>query len=413
MSNRLHFPGVIKKFKVSKRAPRHSLIRPMIQYFQPLRSRVATPAATTCSLAICLALATACGASAPSGGTLRGSAGNKNESVHGGGRSGIGGSGGSTESNSGIDMMSGGRPAGNAGQGGSTAANGGSGSLGAQAGGDDKGAAIPNTLVPANGVLLGQYYEADTIEATNAKLGRTLPVHLAYWDWETDWTSGDTKDDIAAGRIPLVNWEPAGIEFSSIADGTQDAIIKARAAAAKALKVPFFLDFAAEMNGDEAWSGNDAKLYIKAYRHVHDLFVAAGATNVVWAWCPNVVDVDGSNAATLSYYPGDDYVDWTGVDGYNWGGDEWQSFKEVFQNIYPILAAKKKPILIGEMASSEMGGDKAAWINAIIPTLKNDFPLIKGLIWFDVQKERDWLISSSPASEAAFRNLAADPFFSR
>jgi hypothetical protein len=71
------------------------------------------------------------------------------------------------------------------------------------------------------------------------------------------------------------------------------------------------------MNGDEAWSGNDAPLYVSAYRHIHDLFVAAGATNVVWAWCPNVTAVHGGNRNTLDYYPGDSYVDWTGVDGYN------------------------------------------------------------------------------------------------
>ena len=71
----------------------------------------------------------------------------------------------------------------------------------------------------------------------------------------------------------------------------------------------------------------------------------------------------------------------------------------------------KKPILIGEMASSETGGNKAAWINAIIPALQQDFPLIKAVIWFDVNKERDWRISSSSATESAFRTLAADPFF--
>jgi hypothetical protein len=37
------------------------------------------------------------------------------------------------------------------------------------------------------------------------------------------------------------------------------------------------------MNGDEAWSGNNGPLYISVYRHIHDLFVAAGANNVVGA----------------------------------------------------------------------------------------------------------------------------------
>jgi hypothetical protein len=62
------------------------------------------------------------------------------------------------------------------------------------------------------------------------------------------------------------------------------------------------------------------------------------------------------------------------------------------------------------MSSAEAGGDKAKWIDEIIPTLRNSFPLIKGLVWFDVNKEADWRISSSPASEAAFIRMANDPY---
>ena len=391
-------------------------------------------------LATCLASAAACGTSdAVDDAALAGSGGQENPSNHRAGAAGSGsaaagsssaaaGSSGAAAGSSGAAAGSGstgtgvagaaafGNDVAGSGHGGSAAAGSGSGGsvgLGGSAGSAGKASATSDILVPTNGALLGQYYGDASIEATKAKLGRTLPVHLTYWAWADDWTGGATKADFAAGRIPLVNWEPAGIDFKMIVNGSLDATIKARAAGAKALKEKFFLDFAAEMNGDEAWSGNDAKLYVDAYRHIHDLFVAAGATNVVWAWCPNVTDTDGTNAATLSYYPGDDYVDWTGVDGYNWGGGDWQSFSEVFKDIYPLLASKKKPILIGEMASSETGGNKSAWINAMIPSLKSDFPLIKGVIWFDVNKERDWRISSSAATESAFRAMAADPYFSQ
>jgi hypothetical protein len=268
-------------------------------------------------------------------------------------------------------------------------------------------------LEPASGAWLGLYYGAGGVAQTSAKLGRTIPIHLVYYSLVADWTGNTTQADLAAGRIPLVNWEPAKIDFARIADGSLDETIKARANSAKALGKKFFLDFAAEMNGDEAWSGNNAPLYIAAYRHIHDLFVAAGATNVVWAWCPNVTDIHGGNRNTMDYYPGDEYVDWTGVDGYNWGirNGGWQSFEQVFRNIYPLLAARKKPILIGEMASAQVGGDKGKWIDEIIPALRNSFPLIKGVVWFDINKERDWRISSSPESEAAFIRMMNDPYF--
>jgi hypothetical protein len=278
----------------------------------------------------------------------------------------------------------------------------------------DLAAGDKDILVPLHGALLGHFYGAGTLAETDARLGRKPAIHLAYYDWATDWTTDPTTvSDFADGRIPLINWEPANVNFDDIISGKLDSTIMARANGAKALGGKFFLDFAAEMNGDEGWGGNNPTRYIAAYRHIHDIFVTAGATNVVWAWCPNVTDVPGG-AATMDYYPGDTYVDWTGVDGYNWGtsvaGFSWQSFHEVFADIYPKLAAKGKPIIIGEMASDEVGGSKAQWIDGIIPALENDFPLTRAFVWFDIDKERHWQINSSPAALAAYVRLAKDPF---
>lgn len=276
-------------------------------------------------------------------------------------------------------------------------------------------------LEPSTGALLGLYYGDASIADTAAKLGRTVPLHLTYYAFSDDWTTDATADDLRAGRVPFVNWELFGATLDDIAGGTYDALLNQRAAAAKKLGQKFFIDFGAEMNGDwSPWSGADngqsSAKYIAAYRHVHDIFEAAGATNAIWAFCPNVTSVpDASWNEPLDYYPGDSYVDWMCVDGYNWGtsgaDDTWQSFYQVFKDIYPVLASKNKPIIIGEMASAELGGDKAAWISQIIPALKNQFPLFKGLLWFDIDKETDWRISSSAAAQAAFKTMANDPWF--
>jgi hypothetical protein len=273
-------------------------------------------------------------------------------------------------------------------------------------------------LVPAQGALIGQYYGDQNIQATAAKLGRTLPLHLTYYDFKHDWVGSVTKADIAAGRIPFVNWEAFDTPLDEIIAGQHDAMLAKRAQAAKALGAKFFVDFGAEMNGEwspwgGAQNGKSPAKYIAAYRHVHDAL--KDVDNAVWVWCPNVTDEPRASwNRAMDYYPGDAYVDWTCVDGYNWGntnGGSWQSFKDVFKNIYPQLAAKNKPIMIGEMASAELGGDKAAWIDAMIPVLRSDYPLIKGLIWFDINKETDWRISSSARAEAAFKRMVNDPFF--
>ena len=201
--------------------------------------------------------------------------------------------------------------------------------------------------------------------------------------------------------------------FHDIVGGKLDGLLRGRAREAAALGRPFFLDFAAEMNSDDAWGGHDPALFIAAFRHIHDLFLAEGARKVVWVWCPNVTDVDGGNARTMEYYPGDAYVDWTGVDGYNWThyNGRWMSFEQLFARVYPLLAARGKPIMIGEMGSAETGGDKAGFIDGIVPTLRTKFPMIKALVWFDVKKETDWRIASSAASKAAFARMAADRYF--
>jgi hypothetical protein len=62
------------------------------------------------------------------------------------------------------------------------------------------------------------------------------------------------------------------------------------------------------------------------------------------------------------------------------------------------------------MASDEVGGSKAEWIADIVPTLRDDYPLIKGFVWFDIEKERKWQIGSSAAALAAYQAMAADPF---
>src|SRR5438105_15657730 len=56
--------------------------------------------------------------------------------------------------------------------------------------------------------------------------------------------------------------------------------------------------------------------FVSAWRHVHDIFAARGATNAVWVWCPSAPGFASSTAQ--AYYPGDTYVDWACADGYNW-----------------------------------------------------------------------------------------------
>jgi len=288
--------------------------------------------------------------------------------------------------------------------------------------------------VPSTGALFGAYVDPDNrwvdnraamdeVTAFESMIGRKIAINQHYYGFSQTFPSGLEQWDIANGRIPLVSW--MGTSLTAIAGGSYDGTITARADALKALGAPVFLRFAWEMNGDwYAWDGshnndsgtyNGPAKYIAAWRRVHDIFAARGATNVVWVWAPNhesVPNVSWNN--WRNYYPGDAYVDWVGIDGYNWGTtrswSSWKSFPTLFSDVYRDYAPSK-PIMISEIGSVEQGGDKGAWISAASSSIKTSFPAIKAFLWFDVLKEADWRADSSAGSLSAYEAMGRDSYF--
>ncbi|HEV2592426.1 MAG TPA: glycosyl hydrolase, partial [Gaiellaceae bacterium] len=138
--------------------------------------------------------------------------------------------------------------------------------------------------------------------------------------------------------------------------------------------------------------------------HVVTIFRDAGATNVTWIWSPNVVGYTVRDP--LAYYPGNDWVDWVGMDGYN-DGRPWITFTQTFSATYARLVGLGKPMLVAETASTEGASTaaKADWIRAIAPAVQS-MPAIKAVIWFDLNRPRGvWRLDNSAPAAAAFADL--------
>ena len=158
--------------------------------------------------------------------------------------------------------------------------------------------------------------------------------------------------------------------------------------------------------------GNTPSDYVAAWRHVHDIFTQVGATNVRWVWSPNIIFPTSTPYASI--YPGDGYVDWVALDGYNSGtvgSGPWRNLATLFEPSYVQLAAlTAKPMMIAEVASSEIGGNKAAWIvDAFTHDLPQQLPRIRAVIWFDDDKEQSWSVTSSQGALLAYRNVVSLP----
>jgi beta-mannanase len=225
------------------------------------------------------------------------------------------------------------------------------------------------------------------------------------------------------GSIPVLSWSSQSIpsyknepdfQLSDVISGRYDAYIREFATKAKAWGHPFMLRFNWEMNGKwfpwhEGVNGNQPGEFVTSWRHVHDIFKEVGATNVTWVWCPNV-DYYGATPLA-SVYPGDAYVDWTGLDGYNRGTNPvapegWKSFSQVYKSSYNAIAgsiAPSKPLMVGEVASSEIGGSKSAWIKDMLVKVPTEFPKIRALLYFDkYDSSMDWPLETSTSAKTAF-----------
>ncbi|MGH2389373.1 MAG: RICIN domain-containing protein, partial [Chloroflexota bacterium] len=132
----------------------------------------------------------------------------------------------------------------------------------------------------------------------------------------------------------------------------------------------------------------------------------------------------GSSPSLASLYPGDAYVDWVGLDGYNDGTDTsagysgWQTFSQVFGYSYDALAAlTQKPMMIGETASTEESSNPtvqntASWItSAFFTEIPSRFPRLRLVIWFDQNKETDWRVNSRAAALSAYRAVVMSPLY--
>ncbi len=254
---------------------------------------------------------------------------------------------------------------------------------------------------------------------------------LSMYTWspnDGDLGSNNNQPNFTLNRI--INGARYGANCDITVDSsckTYDAYLTQWATAAKNWGNPFFLRFAWEMNGgwylwSEQKNGNAAGDYVNAWRHVHDIFAQVGATNVTWVWCPNV-EFSGSQALE-GLYPGDSYVDWTCMDGYNFGTDpakpdSWKTFSQVFTPTYNHLLqiAPSKPIIIAETASTEIGGTKSDWVTDMLTSqLPVNFPKIKAFLWFNWNFKESggtikYSIESSQTAQDAFNAGIASPYY--
>jgi mannan endo-1,4-beta-mannosidase len=237
-------------------------------------------------------------------------------------------------------------------------------------------------------------------------------------------------------NVPMITWEPnlcsgtpTDIELR-IASGEYDAYITSWATRMKKyLSGPdgiyntsddrrAYLRLAHEMNGDwYAWGAavgnNSPEQYKSMWIRVKGIFTSNGidSNHLQWVWCVNHTD-NGSFTAE-QYFPGNSYVDWVAIDGYNWGTSQswstWQSPAQTYDNMLNRLKAlSTKPIALTEFATTSVNlgvFGKSQWITSAFQYAENNS--IRMVTWFNEDKETDWAIFGGTGGDETIKRKKA------
>lgn len=304
--------------------------------------------------------------------------------------------------------------------------------------------AQPKTAVRFGVALDGRPITAARLDALAESFGARPGVVVVFEQWP-EHPPGDLAGlgiSLAAirgsGATPVVTWEPMFyrangeeviVPAADILGGRYDAYADACAALLVAQPGEVIVRLMHEPNlgryhwgvGKDEYDSRAPEVYQKVWRHlVARVRAAAGAEaakRIRFAFCPNAEGVPGpGNSAAhgwntiAAYYPGAEWVDVVGVDGYNWGDTQtpakhgWQSSWRGFADVLGAAVgelralAPGKPLYVFETASAPTGGDKAAWLRDAAATAKQWD--VAAVCWFEANKEIDWRLATGVAPEA-------------
>lgn len=229
-----------------------------------------------------------------------------------------------------------------------------------------------------------------------------------YIAWGKDWESnfpGLLLDSIYGHKsIAMITWEPWVNSFKDemnqdkhvfelIDEGFFDGFIAGFAEKLKSLDRPVFLRFAHEFdNPFYPWyiKGDSASVKFKnAWIHTYEIFKKAEANNVIWVWNPwQPVNVS-------EFYPGQEYLDWIGVNILNYGGlnknGDWLNFDSLYYHFHKEFEnLPPAPVMISEFGSLREEDNQSEWITNAFKSIENKYDEIKSVIFFNSKVDNNW-----------------------
>ncbi len=256
-------------------------------------------------------------------------------------------------------------------------------------------------------------------------------VHTYHVNGQLFPTAAERAEALAPGsnRLLLINWKPAtDMTWAAVAAGQADARIDALANYIDAtFPYRFFLTVWHEPENDviaTPGSGMTAADYAAMYRHVVLRLRRDGVDNAVTVMNYMGFDKWAVTSWFGQLWPGDDVVDWIGLDPYGTGatsGYTAQDFPtlvnrplDYFPGYYTwaTTAHPGKPIMLAEwgVVQDPANPDGQARFFADVASELRSFPAIHALVYFDMPQPPSpgWVTSPDTTSTvlSSYRRLA-------
>jgi hypothetical protein len=284
---------------------------------------------------------------------------------------------------------------------------------------------------PTDGAYLGAYVFQDTlIDGNMAKFNELTGKKHASFFLYVGYGRPVPKQWLAeleeVGAFAHIAWEPNdGLDVVQ-----DDDYLRSFARELGTYDMPIFLRFASEMNG--AWTayGGNPKKYIEKWQLVHQV-MKEEAPNVIMVW---TVFTFPQNTI-LRFYPGDDYVDWVGVNIYNvvYHNDNIREYAahedplELLDYVYNNFS-DRKPIQISEYGVTHFTTtDGKEYIDfakqkltRLYGNLAAKYPRVKSIYYFNVnnlvnapegRRINNYALTDNESILATYAKLISNPYF--
>jgi hypothetical protein len=282
------------------------------------------------------------------------------------------------------------------------------------------------------------------ISDLNNLLKKKLTYGLRFISFEDPFPLETCKELKKKELIPILTWElffpdkeennrrecnPEETHLDELLAGEYDKYIENFAIKAKLWNEILYIRTLHEFNAHwYVWGGyknggsrGGVDKVKNSWIYIVNKFKKMGANNVKWLWSvhePSDFIQMGEWNSIENYWPGDEYVDLMGIDGFNFYPENpervnpmFKDFDSIFNESYKIMESiSEKPIMI-MTGTSEFNYEgqvicKSDWIADAFTKIHDKYKKIEIVCWIHLKFNEfaNWRIDSSKESLDAFNN---------